>query len=308
MKKLIGIIGFIIFILIVFYFLIPTSRNFNYQTTANVTPSAVTRKIIHKNEWSSWWPGKTINDTSYHFQNYTFRIDKILLDAVETTIISSNDSLKGYLQFTGFGHDSTQFIWASEYQFPFSPIQRFEDYFRLKKMKGNIKTLVDSIQGWFENRVNLYGTDIREGKVTDSSLISLRNTFPNYPSSKEIYGMIDSVNDYIKENGGEINNYPMLNVHQTGPSSYVTMVAIPTKKDVVARGRFQLKKMVLGNTLIGEIHGGIHKVTAGEQQLRYYANDYHKISPAIPFQSLVTNRISEPDSTKWITRLYYPVF
>jgi hypothetical protein len=309
MKKLIGIIGFIIIIVfILLYFFIPTTKSFYYQTTANVTPTAVTRKIIHKNEWQSWWPGEKINDTIYRFKNETFKINKVLLDAIEATIINDKDSIEGYLQFTGFGEDSTQFIWASEYHFATSPFKRFKDYFQLKKVNSDIKILVDSIQKRFDNPVNIYGMDIKEQKVTDSTLISLRNTFSHYPTAGEIYGMVDSINLYISKNGGEVNNYPMLNVHQNGPSLYETMVAIPAKKDVVAKGNFELKKMVLGNILMGEVKGGVHAVVNGEQQLRYYANDYHKMSPAMPFQSLVTNRIVEPDSTKWITRLYYPVF
>jgi hypothetical protein len=29
---------------------------------------------------------------------------------------------------------------------------------------------------------------------------------------------------------------------------------------------------------------------------------------AIPYQSLVTDRMKEPDTMKWLTRLYVPVF
>lgn len=308
MKKLIGVIGLIIIIFILLYFFIPSTKTFIYQTTANVTPTAVTRKIIHKPEWPSWWPGKTINDSTYQFQNNIFRIDKILLDAVETTVFNNNDSLKGYLQFTGFGQDSTRFGWVSEYHFPDNPIKRLKDYFQFKKINNQIKTLVDSIQVQFNQPLVIYGMNIKEQKVTDSTLISLKNTFSHYPSTSEIYSMVDSINSYISKNGGEVNNHPMLNVHQNGPAAFETMVAIPTKRDLASNGKFELKKMVLGNILMGEIKGGVHAVLDGEKQLRFYANDYHKMSPAIPFQSLVTNRIVEPDSAKWVTRLYYPVF
>ncbi len=309
MKKLIGVIGFLIIAFILLYLFIPATKNFTYQNTANVTPTAVTRKIIHKNEWQSWWPGKIINDSTYQFQNNIFRINKILLDAVETTVFNNNDSLEGYLQFTGFGQDSTQFIWASEYQFPVNPFKRLGKYFQLNKIQRDIKILVDSIQNRFNNPVNIYGMNVKEEKITDSSLISLKNVFSHYPSTNEIYSMIDSLHGYIKENDVEENNYPMLNVHQTGPSVYETMVAIPTKKDMKSKGSFQLKKMVLNsNVLTGEIKGGVRSVINGEQRLRYYANDYHKMAPAISFQSLVTNRMEETDTTKWITRLYYPVF
>ena len=30
------------------------------------------------------------------------------------------------------------------------------------------------------------------------------------------------------------------------------------------------------------------------------------MSPAIPFESLITNRLEEPDTSKWVTKIYYP--
>jgi hypothetical protein len=48
-------------------------------------------------------------------------------------------------------------------------------------------------------------------------------------------------------------------------------------------------------------------VDKGMQQLEYYLNEHRLRPPALPFQSLVTDRLVERDTTKWITRLYYPV-
>jgi len=100
----------------------------------------------------------------------------------------------------------------------------------------------------------------------------------------------------------------MLNVFETGPESYEAMVAIPTKWDIPMEGNFKLKKMVLGNILVGEVKGGVKTITQQEKELAFYVTDHNKMSPAISFQSLVTNRLQEPDTSKWVTRLYYPVF
>jgi hypothetical protein len=66
--------------------------------------------------------------------------------------------------------------------------------------------------------------------------------------------------------------------------------------------------MALGNILVGEVKGGTYTVISGEQNLTNYVNDHKKMSPAIPYQSLVTDRLLEADTSKWVTKLYYPVF
>jgi hypothetical protein len=59
---------------------------------------------------------------------------------------------------------------------------------------------------------------------------------------------------------------------------------------------------------MAEVKGGLFSVINGEEELTYYLSDYKKNSPAIPFQSLVTNRLLEIDTSKWVTKLYYPIF
>lgn len=86
------------------------------------------------------------------------------------------------------------------------------------------------------------------------------------------------------------------------------MVAIATEKELTGTSRFKVKKMVLGNILFAVAKGGLWSIQKSEKQLFYYVTDYHKSSPAIPFQSLITDRSAEPDTNKWQTGLYYPVF
>ena len=43
------------------------------------------------------------------------------------------------------------------------------------------------------------------------------------------------------------------------------------------------------------------------KQMEQYVSDHKYVRIAIPFQSLVTDRMNEPDSSKWITKIYYPI-
>lgn len=78
-------------------------------------------------------------------------------------------------------------------------------------------------------------------------------------------------------------------------------------KTVQNSERFIIKKMVAGKILISEIKGGSGNAEAGIKILESYMDDYHLTSPAISFQSLVTDRQKEKDSSKWVTKIYYPI-
>jgi hypothetical protein len=44
-----------------------------------------------------------------------------------------------------------------------------------------------------------------------------------------------------------------------------------------------------------------------EKQLENFQKDNRKIVMAMPFQQLVTNRMKEQDTLKWVTRIFLPV-
>lgn len=294
--------------LITIYFMIPRSQKDSFQTTLACTPQAVTRQMINKKNWQNWWPGEKINDSIFLFENYKYKIGKILLNGFHTTIYNDKDSINGLLQFIYFGTDSTQFKWTSDYSFSKNPLKRIKESREVKQLNNNAAELILDIKKFFSIPANIYGMKIVEDKIKDSTMIALKQMFDHYPATEEIYDMIHSVQKYIKENHGVETNFPMLNIHKEGPSRFQVMVGIPTRVDLPAKGNFELKKMVLGMVLRGEVKGGVERVKEGEKELAYYVTDHHKYSPAIPFQSLVTDRIVQPDSSQWITRLYYPIF
>lgn len=296
-------------LLIAFYFYVASSGNFSVQTAVNATQTAVSRKIINKDKWQLWWPGKKLSDSTFSFEGSKYIIKKVFLNGAEMEIVNKGDTTMGFLQFDSFGVDSAQFQWRSGYVFSSNPLKRFSQYAQLVKVRKNIEDLLKGINKYFDRQENVYGIKIEEEKITHSSFISVKDTFQYYPSVKEIYSMIQLLEKYIIKVNGDKVGFPMLHVQKAGPATFITMVAIPTKTVLPSENKILLKQMVLESPiLVGEVRGGTQTIIAGEQELSNYVTDYHKLSPAISFQSLVTNRLTEPDSTKWITKLYYPVF
>ena len=62
-----------------------------------------------------------------------------------------------------------------------------------------------------------------------------------------------------------------------------------------------------GNILITEVKGDNKEIQKAYTQIQHYISDYKRIAPAIPFESLVTDRRKQPDSSQWVTKIYYPV-
>ena len=181
-------------------------------------------------------------------------------------------------------------------------------YISWKKREEDIGALVQQLQAYLSKSENIYGSAIKEERVKDSVIITSNLSTDHYPTTTEIYGLVDKIKSYIKNKGAEETGHPMLNIKETGNTYYV-MVGIPVNTNLNSDNKaFQVKKMVLGNILTTEVMGGPYTVQNALNQLKFYINDNKMASPAIPYESLVTNRLLQPDSTKWITKIYYPVF
>ena len=71
---------------------------------------------------------------------------------------------------------------------------------------------------------------------------------------------------------------------------------------------YTFKKMIKGSFMVTEVVGGEYTVAKASKSLQQYFTDYKKTSMAINFTMLITDRMYQPDTTKWITRLYQPVY
>jgi len=100
----------------------------------------------------------------------------------------------------------------------------------------------------------------------------------------------------------------MLNIKKTDSATYTAQVGLPVDRALPQKGDISLKWMMKGgNILAGEVTGGQEQIEEAQKQMELYIGDYQRSIIAIPFQMLITDRTKEPDSSKWITMIYYPV-
>ncbi|MDR3713234.1 MAG: hypothetical protein P4L51_10495 [Puia sp.] len=67
------------------------------------------------------------------------------------------------------------------------------------------------------------------------------------------------------------------------------------------------KNLFYENLLMGSVRGGSWTVSRAIDQLHLFISDYHREAAAAPFEYLVTDRTKEPDTAKWVTRVYCAV-
>jgi hypothetical protein len=305
MKKiLIGLVLSAAFLLLASYIFIPGKMKMEKTITVGAALPGVSRVLTNEANWRKWWPNKT----PFIYNGVQYKPGGNAFNVINVNIYAGADTIKSRMELVLLSSDSIMIIWNAEKQTSNNPFKRFSIYRDVKRTQENMTLLLGHIKSFLDKPENIYGFPIRKVMVVDSVLISTRRSFDHKPGEKDIDAMIQSLRKYIAEKNAIEKNRPMLNVMMIDSANYEVMTAIPVNKSLPDTKEFATKFMLKdGNILEVQIQGGPHTIASAFNELENYRADHQYTSPAIPYQLLITDRMKEPDTTKWITRWYYPV-
>lgn len=276
---------------------------------AGVNPKAFVREILNENNWKEWWPGKqTQSSHTFEYNGNSYRVIEKKLTSLVIEVSNGKDAINTELIYIPVRNDSVQLNWIAEQQTGLSPFKRIRSFRWSKSLESDFHTLLEKMNSFYSNEDNIYGLHVEKSLVADSNYVFTSLTSKTYPSTKTVYGLVNKLKNFITINKAQSLGYPMLNVHKNSDSNYLVKVALPVDKQLKDVGDIQYRWMLKGgNILITEVKGGLAKIEKAFGEMQNYLDDHQRIAPAIPFQSLVTDRRQEPDTNKWITKLYWPV-
>lgn len=297
------------------YVFIPATLTVNNVVFANCSSTGANRTIANKENWKKFWQGKvqmgsassfTNNDFFIH-QDDTFRVTQLLQNAMRISISADNRKMQSLLLFLPRTTDSVQINWSYQVTTSFNPLKRIQQYNDAIQTKKMMAEVLHNMAGFVSNSKNVYGFPITQTSTKDTFLVSTKQTFDAYPSTPQVYVLIEKLQTYAKQNGARQTGYPMMNVTQLSKELFVLMTAIPVDKLLPEKNEITYKRMVPGNFLTATIKGGEGTVQNAQAQMQLYFQDYNRTAMAIPFQYLVIDRNKEKDTSQWVTKLYYPV-
>jgi len=293
------------------YLFIPARLVVAREVLVRANSVGVYRTVANEKSWAKWWPGSmgaNIN-SSFLYNGYQFDVSNKIFKSVEVLIKNNEQEYSSAILFIPITRDSSLIRWEVPIENGNNPIKRLTNYFQARKIANTISNPLQSMKAFMETEENIYGLSVKQSMVVDTAFISTRTIFNHFPSTEEVYAMIDKLHSHVAKQNGKENGYPMLNIDSSGGvKEYEVMVAIATDRILPEAGDIKLKRMIQGNILVAQVTGGPFIVSNGLSQLNEYVRDHQKTPAAIPFQLLVTDRLKEKDTTKWVTELRYPVF
>lgn len=308
MKKwLSGLVIILLLAVAGIYIFIPSALTISEPVMLRATERGTLRYLGDAAKWEKWWPGKKESNSRFSYEEHIYLLPAQSFNPIQLWIQHKQDTVNSSISILPIRTDSVALIWQTELSAGGNPIKKFTSYLHAKKLKSEMEVILSNFRLFIENPDKVYTIRIEVAKVKDTMLVSTKEVSTAYPSISSIYKLIARLKEYIQKEGATETNYPMLNIRPLGDDNFETMVAIPVNKLLKGNETIFTRRMVAGNILITEVKGGQHRIDKALAELEVYLNDHQRASPAIPFESLITDRSKESDTTKWVTRIYYPV-
>jgi hypothetical protein len=304
--------GILVLLLTSVYVFFPKLLHISNIEQINCNINSVNRFVMVEDKWARWWPGTVEHDSLsnknvFIYNGYKYIITGNRYYAVAIQTHDNELAIDGTIFFLPMSIDSVQAEWKYSLETNSNPINRIHLYRETKKVNKNMMDIMKSMKAFLEKQENVYGMRIDEILVKDTILVTTKFSSDQYPSTSKIYGLISGIKNYISINNAKGTSFPMLHVwHDSG--RFHTTVAIPVDRRIPENKTYTMKRMVPGKILVSEVTGGLYRTREALRQLEIFLSDNNLSSPAIPFESLITNRMEEPDTAKWVTKIYYPVF
>ncbi len=299
MRKIVLLLSTIVVLsLVAVYLLVPKLIIIKGAQVVNQSAPSVIRGMMQVDKWSEWLPKETslsVTGTMVATIQAELTLDKINIP-VEFSIIDDTSTNT----IIGFETSMENTNW--------SPIASVQNYLFAKRIQGQLDLILSAAGNYYNTVKGVYGFDIQETNVQDSSLIALDQVRMDTPSLVQLYEMITKLEQHIIAQNGKIKNDPMVNITRINKDEVYTQVAIPIEKDIQVKPPFTLKKMVLGKLLSVAVIGDAATVNSALVATKQYLGDKQRTSPAIPYVIYNTNRMKEPDAQKWKSTINYPVF
>ena len=312
-KGLLILIGLLVLVYMAVLLFIPERIDITGFAIAKTSDNGTERYLLDTAKWNNWWnytkPKADSSSQNRFIQNEdTYHLSNLYYKSADIQIQHHGQSLTSKLVIIPVTQDSTGIEWKTSLQGGSNPFTRLANYFEARKVKKNIDEVLFNAATFLSSLENVYGIHIERTTLKDTLFVTTKNILPANPDIHQVYELIKRIQAYLSKKSLKQSGNPIYNVSQLANNQFQLMAAVPVNKRIPDADGFSLKFMVKGSFMVTEVVGGDSSISKASHNLEQYFQDFRRTSMAMNFTMLVTDRQLQPDSSKWITKLYQPVY
>jgi effector-binding domain-containing protein len=327
LKKIFLVLIILVAVVLVAAFFLPSQSRIERSIVINSPAENIAAKIVDLHLWDEWSPWKDQDSAATYKYNDTIGVGGWM--DWNGKIVGS-----GKLTITKVLPDSIVYFLA--FKEPFE--SESNGTFSFTSVEGGVKVTwtdleslpwpMGRIMGLFMNFDEMLGPDFEKGlsrlkKTVESSYKytytvqekeispAIIATIRNKVNSGEIgeimgksYGEIQA---FLAKNGAKQNGSPMAITLAWDSLSWDFEAAIPIDKEIEGTDKIVVKKSYEGKAIFVTYTGPYEQTYQAYTDLDQYMKEKGLTQAGGPWEVYITDPGTEPDQTKWVTEIYFPV-
>ena len=228
MKKfLIFLIVICALFIICVYIFIPQKLEISKVEYINCNVNGAFRVLSNQPTWNKWWPDKdSINNSkpqTFLYKGFSYQLSEKYYHAIEVQMKTKFSTIDSRISLIKINLDSVVLIWRCQIPTSVNPVSRILKYREAENIRNNMADILSNLRYFLEDKENIYGINLHVVMSKDSTMVLTKSISSTYPTTTEIYHLIENLKKYIAGQGAKENNFPMLHVKMLSDSSYETM-------------------------------------------------------------------------------------
>jgi hypothetical protein len=198
------------------YLFVPKKISLSQTVHINCTAGAVNRFLINDSNWVKWWPATEplpaantqAQARSFSFKAATFQPHQKMFNAIGVRIIGDDVALNSTMILVPVKKDSVYVQWNAECYTGNNPVTRIQRNLQAGTLKHHMSEILDNLKHFLEKDQNVYGIVIEKTIVKDTLLVATSQVFATYPTTADVYSLINKLKAHIQQQGARETGYP----------------------------------------------------------------------------------------------------
>jgi len=321
----------VILVVIIIGFFLPRHATVEGRIQINSTKEIAFKQINILKNWEKWSPWYEIDTaTIYTYSeleggkeaSYTWKSEHKSVGNGKLTITESiiEDSIEIEMIFEGQGRancyfnftditDGIEVKWTVITNAGFNPVARFFNLFMKKPLGKDIEKGLANLKVLCENYKESYSINIEEFNFVGCKYIGIMDSCSSVEISSKLEQLYGELSKYMQKNKLEYITAPIDITYFYSDEKTIFEAAIPISSNskVKDEGRVKVKEILPVTVALGHYYGAYNQIYTAYLDIEKWIKENKKNAGTFSWEEYITDPVTETDTSKWYTKIYYVI-
>ena len=327
-KKIGKIVALTVLTIVALFYLLPNVAHIEQSSEVSAAPDKVFELIARPANWTQWYTplldslgvkiqfigtpagkGAGMKWANRNSETSTgmMHIRNVKNNRNVTAIVTINDKRSAVMNFKirPSGTDASMLTITSRLQFRQDSLLH---YFRLMFDRSDETDVIGYLENIDEAAIGITGgIEVQLQRVEAFSYIGILDSCALEDISSQMQNLYNELLVFGAKQSKDMTARPIAIYHRFDEKKAVFEMGIPVVEPMSVSGQIRFMTMPEKEHAVADYYGSFDTLEDGHNAVQQWMIRYRRKLTGYPWELYVTDPSTEPDSNKWLTKIFYPV-